>query len=150
MPTLNKVLLIGNLTRNPERRALPSGLALAEFGLAVNERHKTKDGTTREEVLFVDVTVWGKAGEACAEYLTKGAPVFIEGRMKLDQWEKDGQKRSKIAVIADRVQFLGQGKGNGEKPQGEARRPSSVPNKPVAQAELQVDIGPDDDSSIPF
>lgn len=122
MPTLNKVLLIGNLTRNPERRALPSGLALAEFGLAVNERHKAKDGTTREDVLFVDVTVWGRVGEACAEYLTKGAPVFIEGRMKLDQWEKDGQKRSKIAVIADRVQFLGQGKGNGEKPQGEARR----------------------------
>lgn len=106
MASLNKVLLIGRLTRDPEKRNTPSGLTVVELGIAVNRRFKSGAGEDREEVCFIDVTVWGKTAEACAEHLRKGSECFIEGRLKLDQWEKDGQKRSKIAVVAESVQFL--------------------------------------------
>lgn len=150
MASVNKVFLIGRLTRDPEKRVTPSGMAVVEMGLAMNSKYTLKDGTKREDVCFVGVTAFGKTADLCAEYLRKGSTCFVEGRLKLDEWEKDGQKRSKLAVVAEVVQFLDQRKGEASEPQGEARRPSSVPNKPVAQAELQVDIGPDDDSSIPF
>ena len=105
MPSLNRVFLIGNLTRDVELKYTQSGLAIAEFGLAVNR--KSKDG--KEEVLFADITVFARQAETCSEYLAKGRPVFIEGRLKLDQWndKETGQKRSKLGVIAERVQFLG-------------------------------------------
>jgi single-strand DNA-binding protein len=106
MASLNKVLLIGRCTRDPEKRSTPSGMVVVELGLAVNRRYKSNSGEDREEVCFVDVTVWGKTAELCAESLRKGSPVFIEGRLKLDQWEKDGQKRSKMGVVAENVQFL--------------------------------------------
>jgi single-strand DNA-binding protein len=150
MASVNKVILIGRLTRDPEKRSTPGGMIVVEMGLAMNNKYKAKDGSQREEVTFVGVTVWGKTGELCAEYLRKGSSCYVEGRLKLDEWEKDGQKRSKLTVVAEAVQFLDQRKGEASEPHGEARRPSSVPGKPVAQAELQVDIGPDDDSSIPF
>jgi single-strand DNA-binding protein len=106
MASLNKVLLIGRLTRDPEKRSTPSGMAVAELGMAVNRRYKASSGEDREETCFLNVTVWGKTAELCAEYLRKGSPLFVEGRLKLDEWEKDGQKRSKLGVVAERVQFL--------------------------------------------
>ena len=104
----NKVMLIGNLTRDPELRYTPSNTAVAELGLAVNRTYQDKSGNKQEDVTFVDVTVWGRAAENCSEYISKGAPVFIEGRLTLDTWENDdGQKRSKLKVTAQRVDFLG-------------------------------------------
>ena len=107
MANLNRVFLIGNLTRDPELKYTQSGLAVCEFGLAVNRKFRTND-QEREETLFVEITVFGRQAETANEYLTKGRPVFIEGRLKLDQWTSaEGQKRSKITVIAERFQFLG-------------------------------------------
>ena len=106
MASLNKVLLIGRCTRDPEKRSTPSGMVVVELGLAVNRRYKSNSGEDREEVCFVDVTVWGKTAELCAEYLRKGSQFFVEGRLKLDEWEKDGQKRSKLEVIVDEIEFM--------------------------------------------
>lgn len=105
--SFNKVMLIGNLTRDPEVRYTPKGTAVGELGLAINNSYRTADGQTREDVTYVDVEVWDRQAEICKEYLSKGRPVFIEGRLKLDTWEQDGQKRSKLRVRAERVQFLG-------------------------------------------
>jgi len=108
MASLNKVFLIGNLTRDPELRYIPSGTAVANFGLAVNRIYTTQDGERKEDVCFVDIVTWSKTAENCANYLAKGRPVFIEGRLQFRSWEtEDGQKRSKLEVVADRVQFLG-------------------------------------------
>ena len=108
MANLNRVFLMGNLTRDPELKYTQSGLAVCDFGLAVNRKWKTPQGEEREEVLFVDITVFGKQAESTSEYLKKGRGVFVEGRLKLDQWtSQEGQKRSKHSVVADRVQFLG-------------------------------------------
>lgn len=111
MASLNKVIIIGNLTRDPEKRVTPSGMAVVELRLAVNRRYKSNTGEERDEVCYLDVTVWGRTGEACAEYLRKGSSVLVEGRLKMDQWEKDGQKRSKISVVAEVVQFLDRASG---------------------------------------
>jgi single-strand DNA-binding protein len=111
MASFNKVLLMGNLTRDPELRFTSNGSALAKFGLAVNRKYKAGE-EWKEEVCFVDITVWGKQAENCAEYLSKGRPVFIEGRLQFSSWETDdGQKRNKLEVVANTVQFLGQGGG---------------------------------------
>ncbi|HNX52604.1 MAG TPA: single-stranded DNA-binding protein [Pontiellaceae bacterium] len=108
MSTLNRVFLMGNLTRDPEVRYTPSGTAVGDLGLAINENFKNKAGETVESTVFVDVEVWARQAETCAEYLYKGSPVFVEGRLKLDQWtNQQGEKRSKLRVRADRVQFLG-------------------------------------------
>jgi len=116
MASFNKVLLMGNLTRDPELRFTSNGSALAKFGLAVNRKYKAGE-EWKEEVCFVDITVWGKQAENCAEYLSKGRPVFIEGRLQFSSWETDdGQKRNKLEVVANTVQFLGQGGGGGGKP----------------------------------
>ncbi len=107
--TLNKVFLMGNLTRDPEMKQTPSGEAVAELGLAVSEQFRSRTtNETREVVTFVDVTVWGKVAENCGQYLQKGRPIFVEGRLVLDTWEDktSGQKRSRLRVRADRVQFL--------------------------------------------
>lgn len=107
--TLNKVFLMGNLTRDPDRKQTPNGDTVTELGLAVSEQFRSRaTSEVREVVTFVDVTVWGKVAENCAQYLTKGRPVFVEGRLVLDQWEdkKTGEKRSRLRVRADRVQFL--------------------------------------------
>jgi len=119
MASFNKVLLMGNLTRDPELRFTSSGSALAKFGLAVNRKYKAGE-EWKEEVCFVDITVWGKQAENCAEYLSKGRPVFIDGRLQFSTWETDdGQKRNKLEVVANSVQFLGQaggGKSGGMQP----------------------------------
>lgn len=108
MANLNKVFLIGNLTRDPELRYTPGGTAVANLGLAVNRRFKDSSGELKEEVCFLTVTVWDKQAEACCQYLSKGRPVFVEGVLQSRFWETgDGQKRSAIDVRAERVQFLG-------------------------------------------
>src|SRR5438093_2673773 len=116
MANLNKVLLMGNLTRDPEVRYTPKGTAVTELGIAVNRVYTGENGEKREEVTFVDVTVWGRTAENVGEYLRKGRPVLIEGRLQLDSWEdkQSGQKRNKLKVVADNVQFLGsRGSGGG-------------------------------------
>ena len=109
MASLNKVLLMGNLTRDPQLRYTTSGLAVCELGLAMNRRYTTSQGEDREETCFVDIEVWAKQAEACGNNLHKGSPVLVEGRLKLDQWEdrQTGQRRSRLRVSAERVQFLG-------------------------------------------
>lgn len=107
MADLNRVFLIGNLTRDPEMRYLSSGTAVASFGMATNRTYTTQSGEKKEEVCFVRVVVFGKQAEACGQYLVKGKQVFIEGRLQYRSWETDGQKRNALDIVADRVQFLG-------------------------------------------
>jgi len=109
MAYLNKVFLIGNLTRDPELRVTPKGTPICQFGLAVNRQFKDESGATRDETTFVDIEAWGKQGELVSKYLTKGSPCFVEGRLRLDQWEDktSGQKRSRLKIVLDNVQFLG-------------------------------------------
>ncbi len=108
MASFNRVILLGNLTRDIELRYLQSGMAVTDIGLAVNDRRKNANGEWIEEVTFVDVTVWGRTAEVMSEYLGKGSPVLIEGRLKLDSWEgQDGQKRSKLKVVCEKMQLIG-------------------------------------------
>ena len=109
MASFNRVILVGNLTRDPELRYIPSGTAVSDIGLAVNDRVKRGDQWV-DEATFVDITLWGRTAEIANEYLSKGSPVLIEGRLKLDRWEKDGQKHSKLKVIGERLQMLGAAK----------------------------------------
>ncbi len=120
MAYLNKVFLIGNLTRDPELRVTPKGTAICQFGLAVNRQFKDESGATRDETTFIDIEAWGKQGELVSKYLTKGSPAMVEGRLKLDQWEDktSGQKRSKLKVVLDNVQFLSSRGGAGGAPSG--------------------------------
>jgi single-strand DNA-binding protein len=112
MASLNKVFLIGNLTRDPELRYIPSGSAVATFTVAVN-RVYIQQGEKKEEVSYIKVVVWAKMAETCGEYLSKGSPVFVEGRIQSRSWETpQGEKRSTTEVIAERVQFLGRGKSS--------------------------------------
>lgn len=111
MASLNKVLLIGNLTRDPELRYTPSGVAVVNLRLAVNRKYKDKAGELKEEVCYITATAWDKQAEVCNQYLQKGRPVFIEGRLQSRSWEgTDGQKRNTIDVRAERIQFLGSAK----------------------------------------
>jgi single-strand DNA-binding protein len=115
MASLNRVILMGNLTRDPELRYIPSGAAVASFGLAMNRVYTTQDGERKEETCFVDIDAWGKTAENCANYLTKGRLVLIEGSLQYRSWEtEDGQKRSKLNVRAFSVQFLGGRREEGE------------------------------------
>lgn len=113
MASHNRVILMGNLTRDIEVRYLQSGTAVADIGLAVNDRRKNQNGEWVEETTFVDVTLWGRTAEVAAEYLSKGSPIFIEGRLKYDTWEKDGQKHSKLRVTCERMQMIGGRQGSG-------------------------------------
>ena len=143
MASYNRVLLMGNLTRNPEIRYTPSGTAVADLGLAVNESFKNKAGETVERTCFVDVVVWSRQAETAAEYLHKGSPVFVEGRLQLDQWEsQEGEKRSKLRVRADRVQFLGSPGKSAEY----ADAPSSTPAEHAPPPAPEVA----DDDDVPF
>jgi single-strand DNA-binding protein len=115
MANLNKVMLIGNLTRDPQLRFTPSQMAICEFGLAINRKYKAGTGEMKEEVCFVDITAWGKQAETLSKYVTKGQQLFVEGRLTYDQWETpEGQKRSKLKVTLDGFQFLSSGqRGSG-------------------------------------
>lgn len=107
-------MLIGNLTRDPDLRHTPKGTAVGDLGLAINMTYRTTEGEDREEVCYVDIVVWGRQAETCHQYLRKGAPIFVEGRLQLDQWEsQQGEKRSRLRVRAERVQFLSAGGRSG-------------------------------------
>jgi len=150
MAYLNKVLLIGNLTKDPELRYLTSGTALSEFDIAINYKFKDKD---KEEVTFLKIEVWGKTAEFCKEYLSKGRSVFIEGRIRVDAWDaKDGTKRKRYCVVADRVQFLD---SKGAPPAGiqqpeeiVAEEGSDINNKPNSEKTEKGEPGVDND--LPF
>jgi single-strand DNA-binding protein len=107
MTALNRVFLMGNLTRPPEVRYAPSGSAVADMRLAVSRRYRTSGGEDKEEVCFVNVVVWGRQAETCGQYLAKGSGIFVEGRLRYEEWEKDGQKNNRLSVVADRVSFMG-------------------------------------------
>lgn len=135
MPNLNKVLLMGNLTRAPETRYTTGGLAICGLGLAMNRRFSTRSGEDREETCFVDIDVFGKPAESCQAHLQKGSPVFIEGRLRLDQWEdrKTGQSRSKLKIVAERVEFLGSRRDSGSAAPGTDDAPAGpAPARPNA------------------
>ena len=166
MASYNRVILVGNLTREIELRYTPGGTAVMDNALAVNDRRKTASGEWVEEATFVDVTFWGRTVEVASEYLSKGSPVLVEGRLKLDQWETDGQKRSKLRVICERMQMLGSGGGSGgsgNRPQGQSvdadaanEHPDfpadSPPANPAGNREAQPTGGGSgyDDPDIPF
>jgi single-strand DNA-binding protein len=142
MASLNKVLLIGNLTRPPELRYTPNGTAVADLRLAVNRNYTTAAGEKREEACFLTVVVWGKQAESCGEYLDKGSGVFVEGRLQTRDWEaKDGQKRTVTEVVAERVQFMSRTKGPGA-----AAGQGAPPPVPSFAEEA---TGPSDDD-VPF
>src|SRR5271155_4488287 len=115
MASLNKVKIIGNLNRDPEIKYTPKGTAIADIGLAVNRNYTTESGEKREEVTFIDVTLWGRVAEIVGEYCKKGRPLFVEGRLQLDQWDdkQTGQKRSKLKVVGENIQLLGGREGGG-------------------------------------
>ncbi len=155
MANLNKVMLIGNLTRDPELRVTPKGTAICQFSLAVNRKFRDESGADREEVTYVDIEAWGKSGENIAKYCTKGRPLFVEGRLRLDQWEDKTtkEKRSRMKVVCDNFQFLGSGRAEGGAPAGggeggEARysgpaprgAPPAKPAAPAAQENLDEDV----------
>ena len=115
MASYNRVILVGNLTRDVELKYLQSGTPVTEIGLAVNNRRKTQSGEWVDDPVFVDVTLWGRTAEVASEYLSKGSPVLIEGRLKYDTWETDGQKRSKLRVVGELMQMLGTRGAGGER-----------------------------------
>jgi single-strand DNA-binding protein len=146
MASLNRVFLIGNLTADPELRYTPQGTAVCSFRLAVNRKYKDQQGQTKDETCFLNITVWGKQGENCASYLSKGRRAFVEGRLRSRSWQtEDGQKRTVIEVVADRVQFLdAPSRGAGRGPTPEQAQPQEV-----AGASAEAEFPPTDDD-IPF
>lgn len=119
MASFNRVILAGNLTRDPQLKYLPNNTAVCEFGMAINHKWRDKDGNQREDVCFVDVAAFGRQGEVINQYMGKGRPILIEGRLKLDQWTaQDGAKRSKHSVVVENFTFLGQGPGQGGNREG--------------------------------
>ena len=151
MASYNRVVLLGNLTRDPELRYLPSGMAVVDAGLAVNDRRKTPDGQWVDETTFVDVTFFGRTAEVVGEYLTKGSQVLIEGRLKLDTWEtSDGQKRSKLKVIAERMQMLGPPSGKGAAAGRAAGQAAGQYAQPAPTEEAFPPGVPGGDNDVPF
>lgn len=171
MPNLNRVFLMGNLTRDPELKYTPKGTAVAEFGMAINRVYSTDQGERREEVTFVDITFWGASAETLQKYVGKGDPLFVEGHLQLDTWDdrQTGQKRSKMRVIGESFQFLKskpkedgepqdrqQQQSTGRRPdpggyQGQttqsSRRPAAPPPPPKPPHDPDLDA---DDDDIPF
>jgi len=171
MANLNKVMLIGNVTRDPEIRYTPKGTALVDLGLAVNRRYTADNGEKREETTFVDITFWGRTAEIANEYLKKGRSVYVEGRLQLDSWDDKatGQKRSKLKIVGEEMQMLGSREGGGggsSQPSGggeydeepRSSRPASRPaqqqrpqGRPATQPKAPVDPDLDvEGDDIPF
>ena len=163
MPNLNKVMLMGNLTRDPEIKYTPKGMAIAHFGIAVNRVWSNEAGEKQEEVTFIDIEMFGRKAEVVGEYFKKGKPIYVEGRLKLDSWDDktSGQKKTKLKVVGETFEFLGSreggagggGGGGGEHGEGRAEsRPASsfkkpAPPPPRPPADPDLDAEPDD---IPF
>jgi single-strand DNA-binding protein len=150
MASFNRVILVGNLTRDPELRYIPSGTAVSDIGLAVNDRVKRGDQWV-EEATFIDITLWGRTAEIANEYLSKGAPVLIEGRLKLDRWEKDGQKHSKLKVVGERLQMLGGREGGGGRGgRGAGGGRTGGDESHYDESEQYISSGPPPSDDIPF
>ena len=152
MASFNRVILMGNLTRDVEVRYLQNGMAVTDIGLAVNDRRKNQAGEWVEEATFVDVTLWGRTAEVAGEYLSKGSPILVEGRLKLDSWESDGQKRSKLKVVGERMQMVGGrggGGGGGSRPDGQQSDSNYSEPAPAAATAPAAGGGTSSDD-IPF
>jgi single-strand DNA-binding protein len=156
MASFNKVILMGNLTRDPETRVTASGLTICKLGLATSRVFSTKDGERREETTFVDIDAFGKQAEVITKYMRKGRPLMVEGRLKLDQWEtNDGQKRSKLGVVLENFQFIGgrddsdSGGGSGNSGGYEQSSPPKRESKPAENKDFSAD-GDTLDEDVPF
>jgi single-strand DNA-binding protein len=156
MASFNKVILVGNLTRDPEVRYTPKGVAIAKLGIAVNRTWKTETGEQKEEVTFVDVDAFGKQAEVIGQYLKKGRPILIEGRLRLDQWDdkQSGQKRSKLGVVLEAFQFLdsgnregGAGSSSGRAPMGAA---AAAPAAAASAAATDSEPPAIEEDDVPF
>ena len=157
MASYNKVILMGNLTRDPQLRYLPSNMAVCDIGLAVNRRWRDKDGNQKEEVCFVDVTAWGKQAEIINQYMTKGRPLLVEGHLRLDTWTgQDGQKRSKHTVVVETFQFVG---GRGDQPSApgapsapyeRSAAPAGRPPSEPPDSSYEPETPPPSGENIPF
>lgn len=152
MASYNRVIVIGNLTRDPELKRTPSGAAVCEIRLAVSESYRNKEGERIERPVYVDVVVWNQQAEACNQYLSKGSPLFVEGRLQYDEWKTpQGDTRSKLRIVASRTQFLGGHQGQSQshdssgQPAGNASATEVVP-----QGSDESDTEPEDDETIPF
>lgn len=157
MPSFNKVILLGNLTRDPELRVTTNGLSICKMSLATNRVYHSQDGERREEVAFVDVDAFGRQAEIISKYMTKGRPILVEGRLKLDSWEtQQGEKRSKLFVVLERFQFMGGredsaesgGHGSHVERSSPPPRPSRAPASPASRPPQQRDEMEEDD--VPF
>jgi len=153
MANLNRVLLIGNLTRDPELRVTPKGSSICQFGLAVNRTFKDAAGQQREETTFVDIEAWGRQGEVISKYCIKGRPLFVEGRLRFDSWEDktSGQKRSRLSVVLENFQFVG-GRSDEQNPtpSGGSDQPERSSTPPVRQAAPPPSAADNLDEDVPF
>lgn len=156
MPNLNKVMLIGNLTRDPEVKYTPKGTAVAEVGMAINRVFTPEGGEKREETTFVDITFWGRQAEIVGQYAKKGNPLYVEGRLQLDSWDdkQTGQKRSKLRVVGEQLQLLGgrPGAGGGGNQGGGGEYDDAPPARPSrpAQPQRPAPAAEPEDDDIPF
>jgi len=152
MASFNRVILVGNLTRDPELRYTPKGMAIAKLGLAVNRNWKTETGESKEEVTFIDIDAFGKQAETIAQYMKKGNPLLVEGRLRLDQWDdkQTGQKRSRLGVVLEGFQFL----GSGNRTEGTVPTSARPPMAPAAPTEAPAAAGPEpaphEEDDVPF
>src|SRR5438093_5825379 len=155
MANFNKVILAGNLTRDPELRYTPKGTAIAKFGLAVNRTWKNEAGETKEEVTFVDIDAFGRQAEVIAQYVKKGRPLLVEGRLKLDQWEDKNthQKQSKLRVVLESFSFIDSNRGDSAGAPSEAprARPAAAPTAGAAAPEApEPEAAPPEEDDVPF
>jgi single-strand DNA-binding protein len=154
MANFNKVILAGNLTRDPEVRYTPKGMAIAKFGMAINRTWKNESGETQEEVTFVDIDAFGRQAEVISQYLKKGRPVLVEGRLRLDQWDdkQTGQKRSRLGVVLESFSFLDSGnRGEGGGSSDGFRSRAAAPGAPAPVAEPPAADGPPpEEDDVPF
>ena len=147
MANLNKVMLIGNLTRDPESKFLPSGMTVCELGMAINRHFTDQSGEKREQTCFVDLTAFGRQAETLAKYMKKGRPLYVEGRLDFQTWEsKEGQKRSKLKVVGENMQFIGS--GGGGRPSGGEEQPAA--SQPQGGSPAAEEISDDEGEEIPF
>jgi single-strand DNA-binding protein len=151
MASVNRVVLLGNLTRDPELRHTQGGTAICELRLAVNDREKGSDGEWRDRAGYYDIIVWGKQAENCAQYLTKGRAIALDGKLRFEEWEKDGQRRSRVKIVADNVQFISDRRGQDDgAPQSDFNPPGDVEFKQPEADFSTASTDADPDSEIPF
>ena len=156
MASFNKVILMGNVTRDPELRYTPKGMAIAKLALAVNRVWRNEAGESKEEVTFVDIDAFGKQAETIGQYIKKGSPLFVEGRLRLDQWDdkQTGQKRSRLGVVLENFQFIGAPRGEGGAPDAPRRVASTAAAAPSAAAPSapanEPDGPPPEEDDVPF